>query len=418
MAEEPVARAGEGGAVAAEVDGWDDEQAEPTVHDEEPAAAPVAPAARPPAAERGARIPPPPDRRDRLLDHRAQRLGRHRDDARRSTPRLHAGRIAAVVVLVLVAALIWFLVSLFQPFSGKGHGVVVVDIPHGSGASTVGKLLASRGVVASGFFFNLRAAIDGDRGGLHSGVYTMRHDMSYAAAIDELLHEPPPPPEVKVLIVEGQSRREIAAVARADNLTGSYLAASVRSPLLNPTSYGAPAHTPSLEGFLFPATYDLKVGADARRLVDEQLVAFQQNFGASEVAAARRQHVTPYGLLIVASMVQREAGTTSDGPKIAAVIYNRLRIGMPLGIDAVIRYALGDKSSDLTESDLHINSPYNDRTHTGLPPTPIGNPGLAAIEAAAHPASEPYLYYVAAADGCGEQAFSTTFSAFERNEAA
>jgi uncharacterized YceG family protein len=158
--------------------------------------------------------------------------------------------------------------------------------------------------------------------------------------------------------------------------------------------------------------------------VDEQLSAFREHFGPHEIAAAAALHVTPYQLLTVASMVEREAQVPGDRPKIAAVIYNRLRQGIPLGIDASIYYAVelakhvATYTHELTESELHIDSPYNTRTHTGLPPTPISNPGAASIQAAAHPAHAAYLYYVAGADGCGEQVFSTTLAAFEVNAAA
>ncbi len=235
---------------------------------------------------------------------------------------------------------------------------------------------------------------------------------------------PAPPPVVKVLIPEGETRAQIAQIASADALTGSYRAASRRAALLDPAHYGAPAGTPDLEGFLFPATYDMKPGAPVSQLVDEQLVAFTENFGADEIRRARALHVTPYQLLTIASMIEREAVVPGDRPKIAAVVYNRLRLGMPLGIDATIYYAvelregIATYTHELSEAQLHIDSPYNTRTHTGLPPTPISNPGLASIYAAAHPAHVPYLYYVAGADGCGEQVFSTTLAAFEANAAA
>jgi UPF0755 protein len=235
---------------------------------------------------------------------------------------------------------------------------------------------------------------------------------------------PAPPPVVKVLIAEGKTRAQIAEIAAADGLKGDYRVASRRSPLLNPAAYGAPHGTPNLEGFLFPATYDMDKGAPASRLVEEQLVAFQENFGVSDIARAHALHVTSYQLLIVASMVEREAQIPSDRPKIAAVIYNRLAAGMPLGIDASIYYAvelasgIATYTHELTEAQLHIDSPYNTRTHVGLPPTPISNPGLASIEAAAHPAHVSYLYYVAGADGCGEQVFSNTLAEFEVNAAA
>jgi cell division protein YceG involved in septum cleavage len=235
---------------------------------------------------------------------------------------------------------------------------------------------------------------------------------------------PAPPPVVKVLIPEGKTRQQIAQIAGADGLKGNYRLASRRSSLLNPVAYGAPSGTPDLEGFLFPATYDMDPGAPVTRLVQEQLVAFHENFGVSEIARARALHVTPYQLLIVASMVEREAQIPSDRPKIAAVIYNRLAAGMPLGIDASIYYAvelatgIPTYTHELTEAQLHIDSPYNTRTHVGLPPTPISNPGVASIEAAAHPAHVSYLYYVAGADGCGEQVFSNTLAQFEVNAAA
>ncbi len=243
------------------------------------------------------------------------------------------------------------------------------------------------------------------------------HDPKHAAP-------PAPPPVVKVLIAEGKTRAQIAEIAAADGLKGDYRVASRRSSLLHPVAYGAPHGTSNLEGFLFPATYDMDKGAQVSRLVEEQLAAFQENFGVSDIARAHALHVTPYQLLIVASMVEREAQIPSDRPKIAAVIYKRLAAGMPLGIDASIYYAvelasgIATYTHELTEAQLHIDSPYNTRTHVGLPPTPISNPGLASIEAAAHPAHVSYLYYVAGADGCGEQVFSKTLAEFEANAAA
>lgn len=233
-----------------------------------------------------------------------------------------------------------------------------------------------------------------------------------------------PPPVVKVLIPEGKTRAQIAEIASADGLKGSYRVASRHSVLLDPKVYGAPGGTRDLEGFLFPATYDMNPGAPVYRLVEEQLIAFRENFGATEIARARALHVTPYQLLIVASMVEREAQVPGDRPKIAAVIYNRLAQGMPLGIDASIYYAvelasgIATYTQELTEAQLHINSPYNTRTHVGLPPTPISNPGAASIHAAAFPAHVSYLYYVAGADGCGEQVFSNTLAEFETDAAA
>ncbi len=226
------------------------------------------------------------------------------------------------------------------------------------------------------------------------------------------------PVVVRVVIPEGYTRAQIAARAREDGLTGSYLAASKRSSSLDPSSYGAPRDTPSLEGFLFPATYDMYRGTPASRLVSEQLVAFHERFSADFVRRAKALHVTPYQLLTIASIIEREAQLPADRAKVAAVIYNRLHAGMPLAVDATLRYALGDFTRPLTKAQLALSSPYNTRLHHGLSPTPISNPGMAAIDAAAHPDHVSYLYYVAGADGCGEEVFSTSIATFERDAAA
>ena len=249
-----------------------------------------------------------------------------------------------------------------------------------------------------------------------------------ALAIVLLIHRaerkapaPPPAPRiVRVLIPEGYTADQIDVLAREDGLRGDYLkalATAVHRGRLHPSRYGAPRGTRSLEGFLFPATYELYAGAPSAQLVSEQLLAFRRNFGGGEVDRARKLGVTPYGLLTIASIVEREAGSAHDRPLVAAVIYNRLRLGMTLGVDATLRYALRDFEHPLTEAQLARNTPYNTRLHTGLPPTPIANPGAAAIAAAAHPAHVSYLYYVAGADGCGELVFSTGFGQFEHDAA-
>ncbi|MEA2209235.1 MAG: hypothetical protein QOF54_1712 [Solirubrobacteraceae bacterium] len=351
------------------------------------------------------------------------RSGR-RGDGGAPRRRVTRARIAALVALALAVALVWFLVSLFQPFAGAGSGRVIVSIPKGASSSKIGSILAHDGVVSSGFFFGLRATLAGKRGSLHSGRFELKRRMSYSAAIDALSKPPPKAIVVKVVIPEGYTRRQIAELVSEDALAGSYLAASRRSRVLDPRRYGAPGGTADLEGFLFPATYELAAGAPAAKLVEEQLAAFRERFSSDDVRRARALHVTPYQLLTVASMIEREAQTAGDRPKIAAVVYNRLRQGIPLGIDATIYYAVEQQkgiatyTGELTESQLRIDSPYNTRTHKGLPPTPISNPGTASIQAAAHPAHAPYLYYVAGADGCGEQVFSRTSAEFEKNVAA
>jgi len=327
------------------------------------------------------------------------------------------GRVGALAALTLVLGALWFLLSLFQPFKGGGHGLVIAEIPRGTSAGGIGDLLAKDGVISSGFFFNLRATIGGDRGSLKSGRFELKHDMSYGAALTALTKQKPSPLTTRVTVPEGASRKEEAARVKLDGLMGDYVGASVHSHLLSPASYGAPPHTRTLEGFLFPATYEVLPRAKASVLVNQQLTAFKRNFAQVDLAGVRAKHLTPYDVLIVASMVEREARLAKERPLIAAVIYNRLRARMPIGIDATIRYAIGDYTHPLTSADLKLNSPYNTRRRRGLPPTPIGSPGLPSIQAAAHPTAVKFLYYVVKPGGCGEHVFSSDYAQFLKDAA-
>jgi len=150
-----------------------------------------------------------------------------------------------------------------------------------------------------------------------------------------------------------------------------------------------------LEGFLFPSTYFFDRKSTSRDLVREQLAAFRTNFGNVDLAYARSKNLTPYDVLTIASIVEREAVVPSERKLVAAVIYNRLHAHMPLGMDSTIRYGLHvPGTKPLLQSELSSDNPYNTRKFVGLPPTPIANPGLASIEAAADPAHVDYLYFV------------------------
>jgi UPF0755 protein len=345
--------------------------------------------------------------------------------ARRSAPgrrhrraRYRRRRLVALLGLAVVAFAAWFLIELFQPFGGQGSGVVTLDIPSGAGAGAIGDELAAHGVISSSFFFSLRVRLDGDGPKLRHGVVALRHGMSYAAAL-AVLTTAPAVTQLEVRIPEGLTRRQIAALAKADRLSGSYLAASRPGRAgLAPSSYGAPAAVDSLEGFLFPATYFATAHENVAHLVSQQIQAFHQNFDRLDFARAARAHLSRYDVLIIASMVEREAQLATDRPLVAAVVYNRLAAGMTLGIDATLRYALNDFDKPLTSAQLALNTPYNTRIHSGLPPTPISNPGLASMIAASDPARVPYLYYVDAPNTCGKLAFATTYGQFEADVAA
>ena len=172
-----------------------------------------------------------------------------------------------------------------------------------------------------------------------------------------------------------------------------YLAASVAAKA--PVGFKRRRGSRSLEGFLFPATYDFTQATTARELVADQLAAFRKAFSTVNLRYARSKNLTSYDVLTIASMIEKEAVVPAERRLIAAVIYNRLHAQMPLGIDATIRYGLHIPGTEsLTKKALASSSPYNTRRFRGLPPTPIANPGFASIRAAAHPAHVNYLYFV------------------------
>jgi UPF0755 protein len=338
---------------------------------------------------------------------------------RRPRERSRTTRVLAVLALLVVALVIWFLVELFQPFYGSGHGRVTVTIPHAAGTSQVAGILERNGVISCTFpscsvLFELRAKLDGTK--LLAGTYHLQRDMSFSAALTALSTAPPPAKVSNVTVAPGETRLHLSRLLHHQGVAGNYLAQTRHSGLLNPVSYGAPASTPDLEGFLFPDTYQLRVPATTGALVADQLRDFKRQFATVNLSYARAHHLTAYDVLIVGSMVEAEAATEHDRPLIASVIYNRLRLGMPLQIDATVRYAAGNYSSPITESQLHSSSPWNTYVHKGLPPTPIDSPALASIKAAAQPASTNYLYFVVKPCGNGEHAFASSYSQFLQEE--
>lgn len=172
-----------------------------------------------------------------------------------------------------------------------------------------------------------------------------------------------------------------------------YLAAVERAR--PPTQFLSDWHRGSMEGFLFPALYEFSQYSSGADLVADQLAAFRRFFAKVDLRHARSKNLTPYDVLKIASMIEKETVAPHERRLVAAVIYNRLRARMPLGIDATIRYGLNIPGTrSLTKAALASDNPYNSRRFAGLPPTPIANPGLASLQAAAHPANVDYLYYV------------------------
>ena len=217
---------------------------------------------------------------------------------------------------------------------------------------------------------------------------------------------PVAPPALKIIFPEGFTRAQMAErisavneIAREKrNITPRLSAQTylkVTDNSLTPGKFARDDKRRPLEGFLFPATYEFEANTTSRQLVTRQIDSFRANWAKVELAYSASRRLTPYDVLIIASMIEKEVIAPEERALVSAVIYNRLKAGMVLGIDATTRYGFNvPPTESLTNSQLESFHPYNTRRVAGLPPTPIANPGLASMQAAAHPAKTDYIFFV------------------------
>jgi UPF0755 protein len=287
------------------------------------------------------------------------------------------------------------------------HGPAIpVAIPAGDDATAIAGILQDRGVIADSGRFSSYVKAQSQGSNFKAGTYTFRAGAGYDAIIASL-NAGPNAGASRLVIPEGFRLSQIEALVPHYGISRAAYAAAVRAAV-PPPGFG---HHLNMEGFMFPATYLIRPHETAATLVSQQLAAFRSAFSQVNMAYARSKNLTPYDVLRIASMIEREARVPGDRAKVSAVVYNRLHLGMALGIDATILYHLGSWTATIHESDLTSSEPYNLRVHKGLPPTPICNPGLAALQAAAHPDHVGYLYYVAV-PGQAAQYFTSSYSQF------
>jgi UPF0755 protein len=333
----------------------------------------------------------------------------------------HRGPIVLGVALIVLAAMVGGGIAFYHYYfeTGKLGAKVRVVIPSGASLTQVADILAARGVVPRARAFEIRASGEGHTTDIKAGAYVFHRNEPYRNIIDTLVRGPRSQ-EIRVTMPEGDTVRQMAALLHA-RLPGfhtkEYLTITLHKPI--PVPFGVPGYDRrrGLEGLLFPATYYLLPTATPREVVTQQLTALHANLGTVDLRRAHGAHLTTYDVLIIASLIEREVHVPQERRLVAAVIWNRLRAHMLLQIDATVEYALGRHKAVLSLADLHVNSPYNTYLHRGLPPTPIANPGKAAIIAAANPAPVKYLYYVVRGDGSGRHYFATTYAEFLKDEA-
>jgi UPF0755 protein len=331
--------------------------------------------------------------------------------ARRRSPR--KGLIAAVVLVVVVALLafgVWWTVYRAEASVAPGR-TVTIDVPSGASSSEVAAMLSSKGVVANSMMFRLRAQEMGALAQLKPGAYEFKTGSDYGPVIRQL-EAGPTVVYATLAIPEGWSIEQIAR--RVQEKCGipaaefTKLATTGRSQFDFAFLQDDP--TPSLQGYLFPKTYQVRQGSTAADVIRMMLAQYGTETASVDLTYAKSKNLTLHDVTTIASIIEHEVYVDKDRKTVASVIYNRLHIHMRLQLDSTVQYALNGKAT-LSLADLQTPSPYNTYVNYGLPPGPIDNPGLAAIQAAAAPAKTPYLYYILTHKD-GSQSFTTNYAAF------
>ena len=326
---------------------------------------------------------------------------------------LVAGGAALLVTGGLIGAF-----ALFGPlmapedFDGPGAGAVVVEITPGANAGDVADALVRAEVVASARSFVATVERRGESGSLRPGRYRLRKRMAAASALD-LLMDPASRIRRRVTVPEGLRAAEtVARLAKGSGLPPAELGGIVAAP----AELALPAYAKgTVEGFLFPATYEVEPATTSRGLLRSMVRRFRHaaaEVGLEKGAAALR--ITPREVVVVASIAQAEGGRDDDYPKIARVIYNRLASRAKLEMDSTVMYGLGKHGIVASHAEIKRDTPYNTYMHPGLPPGPISNPGEAALRAALHPAKGDWYWFVTIDPGRRITKFTDKESEFVR----
>ena len=330
------------------------------------------------------------------------------------------GFLVVVVLLVGVAA-VWVKGQIDPGSPGEEVSFV---IPTGSTTSDIATMLADKKIVKNATVFEWYLKFKREDAQFQAGEYEgMRVNSSMGDVVDILKAGPAPPKDVTFLVREGLWEAETRQLILDTFADSGMDSAALDAALTGTHPALQPEGSDDLEGFLFPATYEVPEAqtGDAQALVNQMLAAFESVSTATGLpdataklrGVAGSRQITPYQALTVASLIEAEAKVPEERAKIARVIYNRLAKGEPLGIDATVLYAIGQRTDSLTNSQLQTDSPYNTRVKAGLPPTPINSPGQASIEAALNPAEGDWLYYVLT-DADGHHYFTNSYSDFQR----
>jgi UPF0755 protein len=317
-----------------------------------------------------------------------------------------------VVLLLAAAGAAWLALGVTRPFKGYSEPERFVEVPQGAGPASIGRRLVDAGIIRDSLTFRFELARSGAGRRLQAGEYRFDRPMTVKEVVAKIARG-----DVYLLPItfrEGLTIKQMSEIfeARGFGPASEFVAAAGDGRLAAAFDPGAG----DLEGYLFPDTYALPRRATAAQLVARMVAGFERALTPELRARAAARGLDVRRLVTLASIVEKETGKSGERPLVAAVYWNRLKVGMGLQCDPTVIFALeraGRYTGNLTREDLRFDSPYNTYRYAGLPPGPIASPGRASLEAAASPADAPYLYFVSRNDGT--HAFASTLDEHNHN---
>jgi len=313
-----------------------------------------------------------------------------------------------LLILILISVTGAVAVNYLQIWSpGPGKTQVTVDIEPGRSTSDIGDMLSQKGLIKSSFIFRLVSKYTKTGEKLQAGKYTLHTGMSMIEILDALQHGVDAQ-TYSFTVPEGYTSRQIAFLLKnKGSIDEKEFMDIVKSKKGINFKYSHILKGKTLEGFLFPDTYSVYKDSTPLEIINKMLQQFQDVVPQDSEYLSEKKGLSMYKLIVLASLIEREAKVEDERPIVAAVYYNRIKKDMLLECDATIQFLFDSPKEFLTYKDLEIDSPYNTYLYKGLPPGPIANPGLSSIKAALSPASVTYLYYVV--KGNGRHKFSNTY---------
>ena len=324
--------------------------------------------------------------------------------------------LAACLAIASLLQLQIYTMLLPPAVPAAGAAPVMVTVPPGASSRQIASLLKDAGLVRNALVFRYYARYLGVDQALQAGTYRFVSGMTASALLEQMAAGETYRPTVTVTIPEGFTFRQIAALLSETGVVDYDAFLYVAANAVPQLGRKLPGQRYALEGFLFPDTYEFEVQTPPEEVINRLQRRLGEIFDVTLRRRAQDKGLDTHQAVTLASLIEREARVPAERALISAVLHNRLRLGMPLQVDATVLYALGRHQEIVLYRDLEVASPYNTYRVTGLPPGPIASPGLGALQAALYPAEADYLYYVTRKDGSGGHYFARTLAEHLAND--